>query len=69
MGRAIELPDIHQVVLESNDGCLVVVRVAIVGRAENADYGREPSGTLLVQAVTFVLRFMSSDDGQQVVGD
>ena len=38
MGAAVELPDVHQVVLETDDRCLVVVRITIVGRTEDADH-------------------------------
>ncbi len=48
--RAVELADVHDVVLVAQHGALVVVRVEVVGRAEQRDDRGEALGALAVPA-------------------
>lgn len=52
MRRAVELADVHHVVLVLEDGCLIVVHVEVVGRREDGDQRREARVLrLLVHAI------------------
>lgn len=53
MRRAVELADVHHVVLVLENGRLVVVNVEVVGRREDGDQRREARVLrLLVHAVS-----------------
>lgn len=68
MRCAIELPDVHDVVFVLEHGCFVVVDVEIVGCRENGHNRREARGLCFaVHAVSGILRFMSSNDGQKLI--
>lgn len=68
MRCAVELSDIHHVVLVFQNCSLVVVDIEVVRRAENRHYAREASRpSLSIHAISCILRFVSADDGEQVV--
>ena len=68
MRRAVELSNVHHVVLVLQDRRLVVVDVEVVGRREDGDERREPrSLALAVHPVPGVLGFVGADNRQQVV--
>ncbi len=50
MRRAVELADVHDVVLIAQHSALVVVGVEVVGRAEQRDHRGEALGALAVPA-------------------
>ena len=67
--RAVELADVHHVVLVLEDGSLVVVHVQVVGRREYGDQRREARVLrLLVHAVaacariTHIIHYDSCDE-------
>lgn len=68
MRGAIELPDIHNVVLVLQNGSLVVVDIEIVGGREDGHDTGETSGSRLpVHSVAGILGLVSSDNREQVV--
>lgn len=68
MGRGVVLSDRDVLVGVFEDRAAVVVHVEVVGRGEDGDDGREVAfGGLAVHRVAGVLRFVASDDGEQVV--
>ena len=68
MRCAIELPNVHDVVLVLENGSLVVVDVEVVWSTKDSHDAGEAGGPRLpVHAVTGVLRLMSSNDGKKVV--
>ncbi len=57
--RAVELTDVHEVVVVLEDGTLVCVNVAVVGSREQGDDGGEVCGvSLAVHLVPINLSFM-----------
>ena len=68
MRRAIELSNVHNIVLVLQDRSLVVVDVKVVGCAEDCHDARKASRPRLsVHAITGILRFVGSDDGEEIV--
>jgi hypothetical protein len=66
--RAVELANVHHVVLVLEDGGLVVVHVQVVGRREDGDEGGKGGlRALLVHAVAGVLGLVGADDREQLV--
>ena len=62
MGTAVELTDVHHIVLVLEHGSLVVVHIEIVGSREDGDERREPGGLAFsVHSVARVLCFVCSD--------
>lgn len=63
-----ELSNVHNIVLVLQDCSLVVVHIKVVGCAENRhDTGEPSSPRLPIHAVTCILRFVSANDGEQIV--
>lgn len=63
MRRAVELSDIHNIVLVFQDSGLVVVDVEIVGRAEDGHDAWEACGAgFSVHAVPGILSFVCTND-------
>lgn len=68
MRCAVELPDIHHVVLILEDCSFIVVDVKVVGCAEDGhDTWEACRPRLSVHPVTCILSLVRADDGQQVV--
>ena len=66
--RAVELANVHNVVLVLQHGGLVVVNVEVVGRGENGHNTRESGRPgLAVHAVTSILGLVGADDGEEVI--
>jgi hypothetical protein len=65
--HAVELPDVHHVVLVAQDGSLVVVGIKIVGGREEGDHAREALGTLAVHLVARVLGLVRADEREEIV--
>lgn len=62
------MANVHNVVLVLQDCSLVVVDIQVVGGTEDGHDTGEASGSrLAVHAVTGVLSFMGTNDGQQIV--
>ena len=65
---AVELPDVHDVVLILEDSGLVVVHVEVVWRTEDGhDTGEASRPCFPIHSVPSVLRFVRTDDRKQVV--
>ena len=63
-----ELPDVHHVILVLEYGRFVVIYIEVVWRAENCHDAGEPSRPgFSVHSVARILRFVRSNDGQQVI--
>ena len=68
MRCAVELSDVHNIVLVLEHGSFVVVDVEVVWRRENGHNTRETGRSrLTVHSVSGILRFVRSDYGQEVV--
>lgn len=68
MRGAVELSNVHYVVLILEHRSLIVIHVEIIGRAENGHDAREACGPgLAIHAIASVLSFVGSDDGKQIV--
>ena len=68
MRSAVELSDVHDVILILKNGSLVVVDVKIIWCTEDGHNTREAgSSCLSVHAVTSILSFMSTNDGKKIV--
>lgn len=68
MGGAVELSDIHNVVLVFKNGSLVAVYIEVVGCAEDSHHTWEAGRpSLPVHPVSGILGFMGADDGKKVV--
>ena len=66
--KLTELPDVHDVVLVLQDSSLVVVHIKIVRRAEDChDTGEAGSPCLSVHAVASILRFVRSNNREEVI--
>ena len=65
---AVELPDVHDVVLVLEYGSLVVVDIEVVRRAEDShDTGETSSPCFPVHSVSSILCFVRTNDREQVV--
>jgi len=65
---AVELPDVHDVVLVLEDGRLVVVYVEVVRRTEDGHDTRETSGPCFpIHSVSSILGLVRTNDREQVV--
>ena len=63
MWCAIELPNIHDVVLVLQYGCFVVIDVEVVRCAEDGHDAREACGSrFAVHSIAGILSFVCSDD-------
>ena len=63
MGTAVELADVHHIVLVLEHGSLVIVHIEIVGSREDGDERREPRGLAFsVHSVARVLCLVCSDN-------
>lgn len=63
-----ELPNVHNIILVLQHGRLVVVNVQVIWSTEDGHDTREASSSCLaVHSVASVLRFMGTNDRQQVV--
>lgn len=68
MRRAVELPDVHDIVLVFEYRGLVVVDVEIVWCAKNGHYTGEASGPRLsVHSVPSILRFVCPNNREKIV--
>ncbi len=68
MRRAVELPDVHNIVFIFQYGRLVVINVEVVRRREDGHDTWEPSRpSLTVHPVASILCLMRPDNGEQVV--
>ena len=68
MGCAVELPDVHDVVLVLENGSLIVVHVEVVRRTEDGHDTGETSGSCFpIHSVSSILRFVRTNDRKQVV--
>ena len=68
MRSAVELPDVHDIILVLQDRGLVVVDIEIVGRTEDGHDAREAGRPCFsVHAVASILCFVRTDDREQVV--
>ena len=68
MRCAVELADVHNVVLILEYRCLVVVHVEVVWRTEDGhDTGEASRPCFPIHSVPSVLRFVRTDDRKQVV--
>ena len=68
MRGRVELPDVHDVALVFQDGGFVVIDIEVVrGREDGHDGGETGSLRLPIHAVTRILGFMGSDDGEEIV--
>ena len=65
MRCAIELPNVHDIVLVLQDGGFIIVYVEVIGCAEDGhDTWEACCPSLSVHPVARVLSFMCADDGQ-----
>lgn len=65
---AVELSDVHDVILVLENGSLVVVHVEVVGRTEDChDAGETSCPRFPVHSVSSILCFVRTDDREQVV--
>ena len=68
MRSAVELADVHDIVLILENGGFIVVDVEVVGSAEDSHNGGEASGTrLAVHSVASILSLVGADDGEKIV--
>ena len=68
MRSAVELSDVHNVILVFEDGGLVVVNVEIVRGGEDGHNTREARGSrLAIHAVASILGLVGSNDREKVV--
>lgn len=68
MRGAVELPDIHHVVLVLQNRGLVVVHIEVVWSAKDGHHTRESCcSSLPVHAVPGILSFVRTNNGEQVV--
>ena len=68
MWRAIELSNVHDIVLVLEDSCLVVVDIEVIWCGEDGHDRRESSSSRLsVHAVSGILGLVSTDDRKEVV--
>ena len=68
MRGAVELSNVHNIVLVLQHSRFVVVDIEVVGSAEDCHHTRESSRPRLpVHAISSILRFVCSDDGEEVV--
>ena len=68
MRGAVELPDIHDVVLIFQHGSFVVVHIEVVRSTEDRHHtGETGRPRLSIHAVTGILRLVGSYDGQKVI--
>lgn len=68
MRRAVELPDVHNVVLILKHRSLVVVYVEVVGRTEDGhDTGETGGPCFPIHSVTSILSLVRTNDREQVV--
>ena len=68
MRSAVELSDVHNIVLVLEHCGLVVVNIEVIRRAEDGHYARESSGSCLaVHAVSGILSFVCSDDREEII--
>ena len=68
MRGAVELSNIHDVILVFQNGGFVVVDIQVVRGRENGHHTREPRRPgLSVHAVAGILCFMGSNDREEVV--
>lgn len=68
MRGAVELPDVHHVILVLQHGRLIVVHIKVVGGAKDGHHaGESRRPGLPVHAIPGILSFVRADDGEQVV--
>lgn len=68
MGCAVELPDVHDIVLVLENSSLVVVDVEVVRRTEDGHDTGETSGPCFpIHSVSRILGFVRTNDREQVV--
>lgn len=68
MGGAVELPDVHDIILIFQNSGLVVVNVEIIRSAENGHHTGKPGRpSLAIHAVSGILGLMCSNDGKEVI--
>lgn len=68
MRSAVELSDVHNIVLVLKDRCLVVVDIEIVGCAEDGhDTGEACRPGFAIHAVAGILGLVRADNGEEVV--
>ena len=67
MRRAVELSNVHDIVLVFQNGGLVVIDIQVVGSREDGDDRREVGFTALVHFVSEILSFVSTNDGEKVI--
>ena len=68
MWGAIELSDVHNIVLILQHCCFVVIDVKVVRCRENGhNAGKSGSSSLSVHTVASILSFVGSDNREQIV--
>ena len=68
MRREVKLPNIHYVALILEHGRFIVVDIEVVGSGKDGHYGGESSRFgFAVHAITSILSFVRSNDGEEVV--
>ena len=68
MRGAVELSDVHDVVLVLQDRSFVVVDVEVIRRREDGHDTRETCcPSLAIHSVSSILRLVSSNDGKEIV--
>ncbi len=67
MRRAIELSNVHDIVLVFQNSRLVVVHVQVIRCREDGNNRGKVCFTALVHFVAEILRFVGTNDGEEVV--
>lgn len=68
MGSAVELSDIHDIVLVLQDGGFIVVDIEVIGGGKDCHNTWETcSSSFAVHSIPGILSFMGPDDGEEIV--
>ena len=68
MWSAVELSDVHYIVLVLQNGGFVVVDIEVIGGGKDGHNTWETCrSSLAVHSISGILSFMGSDDGEEIV--